>query len=101
MDPQGGRIYTPEQRKTIEEQASEDIATEAEKELRDRLIEMKVSPTPEQLARTPPKVGRNEPCPCGSEKKFKKCCSIAAPPPSADEPCLCNSGKTAGDCCFG
>lgn len=20
------------------------------------------------------KVGRNEPCPCGSEKKFKKCC---------------------------
>ncbi len=23
---------------------------------------------------TPPKVGRNEPCPCGSGKKFKKCC---------------------------
>lgn len=22
----------------------------------------------------PPKVGRNEPCPCGSEKKYKKCC---------------------------
>jgi SWIM/SEC-C metal-binding protein len=21
-----------------------------------------------------PKVGRNEPCPCGSGKKFKKCC---------------------------
>lgn len=21
-----------------------------------------------------PKVGRNDPCPCGSEKKFKKCC---------------------------
>lgn len=20
------------------------------------------------------KVGRNEPCPCGSEKKYKKCC---------------------------
>jgi len=20
------------------------------------------------------KVGRNDPCPCGSEKKFKKCC---------------------------
>jgi len=30
------------------------------------------------LAREPirstPKVGRNEPCPCGSGKKFKKCC---------------------------
>ncbi|MDA8792192.1 YchJ family protein [Bacteriovoracaceae bacterium] len=24
--------------------------------------------------RETPKVGRNEPCPCGSEKKFKKCC---------------------------
>ena len=22
----------------------------------------------------PPKVGRNDPCPCGSGKKFKKCC---------------------------
>ncbi|MBK8477593.1 MAG: SEC-C domain-containing protein [Opitutaceae bacterium] len=22
----------------------------------------------------PPKVGRNEPCPCGSGKKFKRCC---------------------------
>ena len=22
----------------------------------------------------PPKVGRNDPCPCGSAKKFKKCC---------------------------
>jgi len=24
--------------------------------------------------RTQPKVGRNEPCPCGSGKKYKKCC---------------------------
>ncbi len=23
----------------------------------------------------PPKVGRNEPCPCGSGKKYKKCCA--------------------------
>ncbi|MDP9001490.1 MAG: SEC-C metal-binding domain-containing protein [Myxococcota bacterium] len=22
----------------------------------------------------PPKVGPNDPCPCGSGKKFKKCC---------------------------
>jgi hypothetical protein len=26
------------------------------------------------LARTTPKVGRNDPCPCGSGKKYKKCC---------------------------
>ena len=26
------------------------------------------------------KVGRNEPCPCGSGKKFKKCCGSGASP---------------------
>ena len=26
------------------------------------------------IVRTKPKVGRNDPCPCGSSKKFKKCC---------------------------
>jgi len=26
------------------------------------------------VTREVPKVGRNEPCPCGSGKKFKKCC---------------------------
>jgi uncharacterized protein len=30
-------------------------------------------PTPSVL-RTAPKVGRNEPCPCGSGKKYKQCC---------------------------
>ena len=25
-----------------------------------------------------PRVGRNDPCPCGSGKKFKKCCGLAA-----------------------
>lgn len=28
----------------------------------------------ETLRRESPKVGRNEPCPCGSGKKFKQCC---------------------------
>ncbi|MDR2070146.1 MAG: DnaJ domain-containing protein [Treponema sp.] len=28
----------------------------------------------EPLRRTAPKVGRNDPCPCGSGKKYKKCC---------------------------
>lgn len=30
------------------------------------------------MQRTEPKVGRNDPCPCGSGKKFKKCCGAAA-----------------------
>ena len=28
----------------------------------------------ETIVRGQPKVGRNDPCPCGSGKKFKKCC---------------------------
>ena len=28
------------------------------------------------VRRTTPKVGRNEPCPCGSGKKYKKCCGV-------------------------
>lgn len=30
---------------------------------------------PETIRRTEPRVGRNSPCPCGSGKKFKKCCA--------------------------
>lgn len=29
---------------------------------------------PKQLVRKHAKVGRNDPCPCGSGKKFKNCC---------------------------
>lgn len=32
------------------------------------------TPTPETVRREGPKVGRNDPCPCGSGKKYKKCC---------------------------
>ena len=33
---------------------------------------------PREPYRAPPKVGRNDPCPCGSGKKFKKCCGAVA-----------------------
>lgn len=29
---------------------------------------------PEPFVRIEPKIGRNDPCPCGSGKKYKKCC---------------------------
>ncbi len=32
------------------------------------------APKPKQYVRESPKTGRNDPCPCGSGKKFKKCC---------------------------
>ncbi|HOE60362.1 MAG TPA: YchJ family protein [Kiritimatiellia bacterium] len=30
---------------------------------------------PDPVRRDHPKIGRNDPCPCGSGKKYKKCCS--------------------------
>ena len=33
---------------------------------------------PQPFRRTEPKVGRNEPCPCGSGKKYKKCCGLVS-----------------------
>lgn len=35
-----------------------------------------------QFVRGGPKTGRNDPCPCGSGKKFKKCCGADGVPPS-------------------
>ena len=32
----------------------------------------------ETYHRPEPKVGRNDPCPCGSGKKYKKCCGASA-----------------------
>ncbi len=36
------------------------------------------APKVQQVRRDSPKVGRNDPCPCGSNKKHKKCCGRAA-----------------------
>jgi len=33
-----------------------------------------VAPKGQTVRRKEPKVGRNDPCPCGSGKKYKKCC---------------------------
>ena len=32
------------------------------------------TPPAEPIRRAEPKIGRNEPCPCGSGKKYKRCC---------------------------
>jgi hypothetical protein len=39
-----------------------------------RAIDEQAAPVP-TIVRSSPKVGRNEPCPCGSGKKFKRCCA--------------------------
>jgi len=37
-------------------------------------VDGKVKSTQEPVKSAGPKVGRNDPCPCGSGKKYKKCC---------------------------
>ena len=36
------------------------------------------TPRGQTVKRESPKIGRNDPCPCGSGKKYKKCCGAAA-----------------------
>jgi uncharacterized protein YecA (UPF0149 family) len=52
-----------------------EILTEAEAMFRDsKYIRKCVVVTPDMMARRPPRVLPNEKCPCGSGKKFKRCC---------------------------
>src|SRR4051794_34979873 len=34
----------------------------------------------DQTPNQPKEIGRNEPCPCGSRKKYKRCCGVGAAP---------------------
>lgn len=74
MDDRTGQIYTSEEiaerKKKLEEMFGKLRAEDEMKHMREMLI----PPTQKQMSRVPPKVGRNEPCPCGSGKKFKNCC---------------------------
>ena len=51
----------------IEPDKSEDIS-DIEKLLNPDMVNSNI------IRKTEPKVGRNEPCPCGSGLKYKKCC---------------------------
>ncbi len=56
------RMRTPEEEEELEQRRQQQVLAQ----LRQR------AHTPER--KTSPKVGRNAPCPCGSGKKYKKCC---------------------------
>lgn len=52
-------------------------------------------PPPKLVVRS--RTGRNDPCPCGSGKKFKKCCLKKQPPePETPKTSLFGGGKSAG-----
>ena len=54
--------------------ASELIPQEEVDQFQKRQQKHYSNPTPSEPVRTEPKIGRNQPCPCGSGKKYKKCC---------------------------
>jgi preprotein translocase subunit SecA len=57
----------------------EDLSAEREQEMVLQLGDMGGGDgTPKTVRRSEEKIGRNAPCPCGSGKKYKKCCGRAA-----------------------
>jgi uncharacterized protein YecA (UPF0149 family) len=58
----------------IAEQKVEKQRLEAEVAERERLLARRPSPRPIPESTRPNRLGRNDPCPCGSGKKFKHCC---------------------------
>lgn len=66
MDCETGHIYKHEVIKQLIESGA--ICDDG------RFKEMQVLPTERQMSRKPPRIGRNDPCPCGSGRKFKVCC---------------------------
>ena len=72
MDVQTGDIHEQGEIQKMFERVS--MSPEQARAFRLRYRPMVVPPTEKQMARTPPRIGRNDLCPCGSGKKFKKCC---------------------------
>lgn len=70
------RVTTPAQRENIAKQIQASVAAIYRFWLpyRQAVHELQLAKT---FKREHPKVGRNDPCPCGSGKKFKKCCGVA------------------------
>ena len=54
--------------------ATEYIPQEEADQFRKRQESYYQPESPGEPVRTEPKIGRNQPCPCGSGKKYKKCC---------------------------
>jgi hypothetical protein len=55
--------------------AEEDVGLEDEELLEDEdLFDDENLHLPEPYVREAPKIGRNDPCPCGSGRKYKRCC---------------------------
>jgi uncharacterized protein YecA (UPF0149 family) len=84
MNCETGEILSPDQfrdklnaiarkARTVKSPERREILAGEIRHLKKKYIEMTCPPTEAQMRRKPPKVGRNDPCPCGSGLKFKRC----------------------------
>jgi preprotein translocase subunit SecA len=74
----GGNGRTPRHVATSVDQIEEAFQRKKKKELEQaRMAGAGDMQTVQQVVRAGDKVGRNDPCPCGSGKKYKKCCGAA------------------------
>lgn len=71
-----GEGYNPDKPALQVEQESElpGQLSQSIHDIRDFWLARKNAPAPTPYQREDSKVGRNDPCPCGSGKKYKKCC---------------------------
>ena len=71
------RLYTKQEIDELQKRHQEEL--EAQLEAHKRLIEAEnIKEEAKAIKRGNPKVGRNDPCPCGSGKKYKQCHGVDA-----------------------
>lgn len=74
----------------MEEREEMRMMKEVKAGLADHLLEVRRywfdKSIPGTVRRESPKVGRNDPCSCGSGKKFKNCCGASGPSPGGTAP---------------
>jgi preprotein translocase subunit SecA len=74
----GGNGRPPRQIATSVDEIEETFQRKKKKELEQARMAGAGDMQVQQVVRSGDKIGRNDPCPCGSGKKYKKCCGASA-----------------------
>ena len=77
MNPAIVRVQTKKRAKELESVFEENgwkYKIELEPDKPEDVSDLEILLNPQKTMLAEKKVGRNEPCPCGSGKKYKKCC---------------------------
>ena len=67
------RLYTKEEIEEIQRRHQNELERKLREHQAALAAQQKEAETPAKVTRTMAKIGRNDPCPCGSNKKFKQC----------------------------